>query len=500
MNRRAGGILLHISSLPSSFGIGDLGPAAYQFVDFLVKAKQRYWQILPINPTDGINGHSPYSSCSAYAGNLLLISPDLLKRDGWIGEDSFRQLPKFKASIVDYPAVAGWKEKLIRSAFRRFRKQSKSVDAFRLFCDEQKHWLNDFASFSVAKVQFEDRPWNEWPKGIRLRDPRALEVFNLKFAEQILKIKFEQFLFFKQWEELKAFCASNDIKMIGDMPIYVNYDSVDVWTNPKLFKLDKNLKPKFVSGVPPDYFSKTGQRWGNPVYDWRQLKKTGYAWWISRINHNLMLFDVLRIDHFRGFAGFWQIPAHQKVAMFGRWIKAPGTDFFRTLLKKLGEIPIIAEDLGYITPDVIRLVKRFKLPGMRVLLFAFDDYSKGNPHHPENYPKQSVAYTGTHDNNTVQGWYQKDASWHAKENVARHLNGHPAAKDVHWEFIKVVLNSASNTAIIPMQDVLGLGDEARVNRPSTLYHNWEWRMKPGALRVKIVKKLAQLTRAAKRDR
>lgn len=497
ITKRASGILLPVSSLPSSYGIGDLGPAAYQFVDFLVKAKQRYWQILPINPTDGINGHSPYSSYSAYAGNPLLISADCMRRDGWLAKKDFVRLPKFKNGVIEYPVVAAWKEKVMDAAFQNFRKTSETK-AFEFFCETQQYWLDDFAVFSVAKLQSGGLSWSDWPKGMRLREPRALKTFTHKHSTQILKIKFEQFLFFNQWEELKGYCASKNVEMIGDMPIYVNYDSVDVWTNPKMFKLDKNLKPKFVSGVPPDYFSKTGQRWGNPVYDWAQLKKHGYEWWIKRIKHNLMLFDYVRIDHFRGFAGFWQIPAHEKVAVFGRWVKAPGTSFFKTLAKRLGKVPIIAEDLGYITPDVIKLLKRFKLPGMRVLLFAFDDYSKSNPHHPDNYHKHCVVYTGTHDNNTVQGWFHKDASWHAKENVMKHF-GHPSPKVIHWEFIKAVLTSGANTAIVPLQDVLGLGDEARVNRPSTTYNNWEWRLKPNALKPRMVSKLAKMTQKAKRD-
>jgi 4-alpha-glucanotransferase len=497
LNQRASGILLHITSLPSSYGIGDLGPAAYQFVDFLVKTNQRYWQILPINPTDGINGHSPYSSYSAYAGNPLLISPDRLCQDGFMTKKELGKIPKFRNGGIEYPLVVAWKEKILALAFKKFRSVQQQEE-FSFFCESQQKWLDDYAVYSVAKLKFGARSWNDWPKGIRLRVSRDLEIFKEKFADDLLKYRFEQFLFYKQYRSLKAYCNEKNIKLIGDMPIYVNYDSVDVWTHPKLFKLDKKLKPKFVSGVPPDYFSKTGQRWGNPVYDWTRMKKTGYEWWINRIEHSLTLFDFLRIDHFRGFAGFWQIPAHEKIAVFGRWVKAPGIDFFRTLLKKLGKIPIIAEDLGYITPDVIHLLQRFKLPGMRVLLFAFDDYSKGNPHHPENYPKHCVAYTGTHDNNTVQGWFQKDASWNAKGNVMKHLN-QTSGKDIHWGFIKIVMNSAAQTAIIPLQDILGLGDDARVNRPATTYHNWEWRFKTTQLKTDIIRKLIKLTKLAKRE-
>lgn len=499
MNKRTSGILLHITSLPSPYGIGDLGPAAHHFVDSLVKAKQRLWQILPVNPTDGINGHSPYSSYSAYAGNPLLISPDRLIGDGWLKKADLRGAPKFKPARVHFSVVMVWKEKLLRRAFVRFQEQAADNQAFGLFCDQHNAWLDDFALFSVAKRQFKGRPWSDWPKIIKWREQRSLKNLTAKHAQQIRRVKFEQFLFYKQWEELKSYCAVNNVRIIGDMPIYVNYDSADVWSDPKLFKLDKNLKLKFVSGVPPDYFSSTGQRWGNPVYDWAQARKTGYDWWIKRIEHNLKMFDFVRIDHFRGFAGFWQIPAHEKTAVNGRWVKAPGQHFFRTLYKKMGKLPLIAEDLGYITPDVIRLVKRFKLPGMRVLLFAFDDYSRSNLHHPDNYTKNLVVYTGTHDNNTVAGWYQKNASWHAKENVARHLNGHVHPKDIHWDFIRIVMNSAANTAVVPMQDVLGLGDEARINRPSTTECNWEWRMKPNAFKVTVIKKLAQITKAANRD-
>lgn len=499
INKHTSGILLHITSLPSPYGIGDLGPSAFHFVDSLVKAKQHFWQILPVNPTDGINGHSPYSSFSAYAGNPLLISPDWLKRDGWLLKKDLKSAPKFKAGNVDYPLVIAFKERLMRRAFGRFQKHMAANEEFALFCEHNRDWLDDFALFCAAKHQFKGRAWSDWPKAYKCREARALKDLGVRYAQHILRIKFEQFLFFRQWTQLKGYCESNKIEIIGDMPIYVSYDSADVWRNPRLFKLERNLKLKFVSGVPPDYFSSTGQRWGNPVYDWAQARKTGYEWWIKRIKHSLKLFDYLRIDHFRGFAGYWQIPAQEKTAIKGRWVKAPGQHFFKILSKKLGRLPLIAEDLGYITPDVIRLVKRFKFPGMRVLLFAFDDYSRGNPHHPDNYTKNSIAYTGTHDNNTTQGWYQKDASWNARENVARHLNGQVHSKDIHWDFIRIVMNSPACTTIIPMQDVLGLGDEARVNRPSTTESNWQWRMKPNAFKDSILKKLAQITRTAKRE-
>jgi 4-alpha-glucanotransferase len=498
MHQRVSGILLHITSLSSPYGIGDLGPCAYHFVDFLAKAKQRYWQILPVNPTDGINSHSPYSCYSAFAGNTLLISPDLLLKERWITRNALRHQPKFVNGSINYPLMINWKMKVLKAAFDQFRRRNQEQSSFNLFCNQHDYWLEDFALFVVLKSHFDGRLWSDWPKAYKMRDPQTLKTFAQKHAGQILRVKFDQYLFFKQWYALRRYCQQNAVELIGDIPIYVNYDSVDVWTNPKLFKLDRYLKPKFVSGVPPDYFSKTGQRWGNPVYDWKRLRKSGYAWWIKRIEHNIELFDFVRIDHFRGFASFWQIPECERIAVFGQWVKAPGNHFFGTLLKTFDKLPIIAEDLGYITPDVIALIKRFKFPGMRVLLFAFDDYAKHNPHRPENYPKNCVAYTGTHDNNTVRGWYEKDASWHAKENVAHHLSGRLSSKELSWAFIKEVMKSDANTAMIPMQDILGLGDEARINRPSTVQNNWQWRMKPNCLRESLAKKLAKLTKATHR--
>jgi 4-alpha-glucanotransferase len=498
MNKRASGILLHITSLASPYGIGDLGPCAYQFVDFLSKARQSYWQILPTNPTDGINSHSPYSCYSAFAGNTLMISPDLLLKERWISKSDLQDPPKFVKGSINYPVVIHWKMKLLRMAFEQFKRRRSEAASFELFCSQQGYWLDDFALFVVLKSHFEGRLWADWPKAFKLRDPAALRSFAKKNREQIMRIKFEQYLFSKQWNALKRYCQEKSVEIIGDIPIYVNYDSADVWTYQKFFKLDRYHQPKFVSGVPPDYFSKTGQRWGNPVYDWKKLRRDGYSWWLKRIEHNIELFDYVRIDHFRGFASFWQIPAAERIAVFGQWVKAPGNHFFATLLKTFKKLPIIAEDLGYITPDVIKLIKRFKFPGMRVLLFAFDDYSKHNPHRPENYPKNSVVYTGTHDNNTVRGWFEKDASWHAKENVCHHFHGPLSVQAVSWEFVREVMKSEANTAIVPMQDVLGLGDEARINRPSTVANNWQWRMKPNAIRDSLAKKLAALTKATHR--
>jgi len=499
MNERASGVLLHITSLASPYGIGDLGPCAYEFVDFLSQSRQRLWQILPINPTDGINSHSPYSCYSAFAGNTLLISPDLLLKEHWISKRDLAILPKFASGSIKYPAVIQSKAKILKTAFDHFKRRRMEQAGFNLFCSQQKYWLDDFALFVTLKKHCEGKLWGDWPKQFKMREPAALKAFAKKFPDDILRVKFEQYLFFKQWYALKRYSQQKGIRLVGDIPIYVNYDSADVWTNPKIFKLDRYLKPKFVSGVPPDYFSKTGQRWGNPVYDWKRLRQKGYAWWIERTEHNIELFDYVRIDHFRGFASYWQIPECEKIAVFGQWVKAPGTHFFSTLLKTFDKLPIIAEDLGYITPDVIALIKKFKFPGMRVLLFAFDDNAKSNPHRSENYPKNCVAYTGTHDNNTVRGWYEKDASPQAKENVAHHFHGNITAQNVSWTFIKEVMKSGANVAIIPLQDILGLGNEARVNRPSTLGNNWQWRMKLGSLKDSASRKLAKVTKLSRRD-
>lgn len=495
---RKSGILLHLTSLPSPFGIGDMGPSAFAMVDFLKKAGQHFWQVLPVNPTDGINGHSPYSCFSALAGNPLLISPAQMIKDGFLTAKDVAQLPRFRPDQVDYDQVVIFKEKLFAAAYQRWLRSAEH-EPYRRFCDEERPWLEDYAVFITAKHVYKGQGWNQWPAGLKNRSKPALGQFIKRYADDIQKIQFIQYLFFKQWQALAAYAHANGIKLIGDIPIYVNYDSVDVWCYPDLFKLNDKGGLKFVSGCPPDYFSKTGQRWGNPVYDWNKLKKTKYLWWEKRIEHNLKLFDCLRIDHFRGFASFWQIPAHERLAIFGRWVNGPGEDFFKTLSKKFKHLPVIAEDLGEITPDVVRLMKNCRFPGMRVLLFAFGGDLKTNPHLPHNYPVDCIAYTGTHDNNTVRGWYQQEAKAHEKANLARVLGIKPKANVLHWQMIEALMKSKAGTVIIPLADVMGLGAEARMNTPATKVHNWKWRFGQRQLVPVLAGKLRHLTKKYKRD-
>jgi 4-alpha-glucanotransferase len=498
MNKRHSGILLHITSLPSKFGIGDMGPFAYAFVDFAVSCEQKYWQILPINPTDGINGNSPYSCSSAFAGNELLISPEMMVIEGFLQPSDVNMSMLSTEKKVDYAAVRAFKEKIFNTAFRRFQKNTDR-EGFDLFIKEQHYWLEDFALFTVIKSVHAGRGWNEWPAALKARRPQALKEFQRRNSSDLERVKFIQYLFFRQWHKLKGYANSKNMAIIGDIPIYVNYDSVEVWRHPSFFKINSEGKMQFISGCPPDYFSRTGQRWGNPVYNWANLKKVKYSWWVRRIAHDLQLFDHLRIDHFRGFAGFWQIPAHEKLAVFGRWVKGPGASFFKVLAKRFKSLPIIAEDLGEITSDVIELMKKFSFPGMRVLLFAFDGDIDRNPHVPANYPVHCVAYSGTHDNNTIQGWYHQEAKPHEKANIARVLRSKFTPQSLHWTMIDVLMRSCAETVIIPMPDFLGLREEGRMNTPATKVNNWQWRLKANALTARLSQKIARTTKKANRS-
>jgi len=498
MHKRYCGILLHITSLPSKYGIGDMGPFAYAFVDFLNSSGQKYWQILPVNPTDGINGNSPYSCSSAFGGNPLLISPEMLVIEGFLRPSEVKTPVNLPEGKVDYAGVRVFKEKLLNSAYRNFQKKTVRGD-FDRFVHDQHYWLYDFALFTVIKSVYGGRGWNEWPKALKCRQPQALEEFARRHSPDIQRAKFIQYLFFHQWHKIKTFANGKNVAIIGDIPIYVNYDSVEVWRHPSYFKMDSEGHMKFISGVPPDYFSRTGQRWGNPVYNWAQLKKVKYSWWVERITHDLQMFDYLRIDHFRGFAGFWQIPAHEKLAVFGRWAKGPAAHFFKVLAKHFKSLPIIAEDLGEITPDVIELMKKFGFPGMRVLLFAFNGDFGGNPHVPANYPANCVAYTGTHDNNTIQGWYHHEAKPHEKANIPHVLQTKFTPRNLHWTMIEVLMRSRAECVIVPMPDYLGLREEGRMNTPATKVNNWQWRMKANALSLKLSQKIARITKKTERS-
>ena len=491
MKRRGSGILLHISSLPSPFGIGDLGPEAYRFIDFLADAKQSFCQLLPLNPTEPVYYNSPYHSTSAFAGNPLFISPSLLVKEGLLDKVDYEPLPDFLINKVEYQNVVDFKNILFQKAYERFK--TKPDEEYERFCVQESPWLNDFALFVALHSRFEGRAWSEWPHDLRDRKLEALHSANQELFDMVNQQKFLQYIFFKQWRALKKYCCQKNIQVIGDIPIYVQHDSVDVWSHPEFFKLDENKRPAVVAGVPPDYFSKTGQRWGNPVYNWDVLRQKGYDWWITRIACNIKLFDFIRIDHFRGFKGYWEIPAEEKTAVNGRWVEAPAMDFFTQLAKKVAYLPIIAEDLGIITPDVSEVMNYFEFPGMKILLFAFGQDLPTHPYIPHNLPHNCVAYTGTHDNNTIRGWFNKEVTGEDKKRLFRYLGRDVTPDELNWEMIRLLMMSPANTIIIPAQDILGLGEEARMNKPATLTGNWEWRLLPDQLTPALAKRVRELT-------
>ncbi len=491
MQKRGSGILLHITSLPSPFGIGDLGPDAYRFVDFLSETKQHFWQILPLTTTDLLYGNSPYGSISAYAGNPLLVSPSLMVRDGLLTEEDIFPLTDFTKNKVNYEKVTNYKEKLFDLAYERFKMRTDFE--FQDFCKENSQWLEDYALFVALKGYLNKGIWSMWRPEIRDREEETLKTLKKLLHDKIEKEKFIQYLFFKQWLSLKRYCNQRDITVIGDVPIYVNYDSVDLWSNPGIFKLNDKKQPYVVAGVPPDYFSETGQLWGNPVYDWGRLKDRGYDWWIHRIEHNLRLFDLIRIDHFRGFVAYWEVRAGEKTAINGRWAKAPAEDFFGKLKERFAPLPIIAEDLGLITPDVREVMDTFGLPGMRVLLFAFGEDNPENPYLPHNVVPNCVFYTGTHDNNTIKGWFEREARDEDKKRLFSYIGREISLEGINWEMIKLVMRSDANTAIFPMQDVLGLGEDARMNRPATSKGNWLWRYSSDEITPSIKERLKEMT-------
>ncbi|MFP4517104.1 MAG: 4-alpha-glucanotransferase [Desulfovibrionales bacterium] len=475
MTRRQSGILLHITSLHSEYGIGDLGPAAYEFADFLQESHQQLWQVLPLEPTTEGTGNSPYSSYSAFAGNPVLISPEFLVRDGYLDPEDISLVPEFPRDRVDYPEVYGFKNGLLRKAFASGYERALK-DGLEEFCAEND-WIEDFALFAALKDRYEQRSWLDWPEPIRMRRPKELARAGQELADRIREEKFRQFLFARQWSALKEYCGVRGIQLIGDIPIYVSLDSCDVWTNPDIFKLDEDKRPEVVAGVPPDYFSADGQLWGNPVYDWDALKASGYAWWIKRIREKLHRFDWIRLDHFRGFAASWEVPVTAETAKEGRWQEVPGEDFFCRAGEVLGHIPLIAEDLGYITEDVHQLRDRFGFPGMRVLLFGFGGESGPHPFVPHNFVHNCVVYTGTHDNATVREWYAREADHKEKERLNTYLGRVVDEENVHLELIRMAMMSVATMAIFPLQDLLGLGEEARMNVPSMAAGNWGWRMR-----------------------
>jgi len=489
MFERSGGILLHPTSLPGPNGIGDLGPAALDWIDWLVEAGCRIWQVLPLGPTG--YGDSPYQSFSSFAGNFLLISIDRLVEEGLLSSQDLDPRPDCPPNRVDYSLVMDYKERLLTLAMDNYHKgvARHLEDDFQSFCHAQSAWLEDFALFMALKKAHQDAPWTAWGRTLVRRQPEALARATEQWAEEIEAQRFRQFLFFRHWSAVRQRAATAAITIIGDIPIFTAHDSADVWANPEVFQLDEEGEPLMVGGVPPDYFSPTGQLWGNPVYRWDVLQTEGYRWWINRFKAVLEMVDVVRLDHFRGFEACWEIPADAPTAETGRWVPGPGASFLQALQQALGDLPIIAEDLGFITPEVTALRDKFDLPGMKILQFAFD----GNPMHeflPHNYPRHCVTYTGTHDNDTTMGWYES-----APEPVRAFCRRYLASDgiDISWDMIRAVWASVAGWVLTPLQDVLGLGNEARMNLPGTTEGNWRWRVTEGQLTQALAAKLHNLS-------
>jgi 4-alpha-glucanotransferase len=487
---RSAGILLHPTSLPGPFGIGDLGPAAFAWVDALVRAKQSWWQVLPLGPTG--YGDSPYQCFSAFAGNPYLVSPELLKRDGLITAADLAGA-NFPAGRVAYGPVIDFKARLLEQAWQNFLAGAGSAlrPDFEKFTHEQAAWVDDFALFMALKEAHGGASWLLWPEELVLRKPGALAESRTKLDEAIGRNRFAQFLFFRQWKDLKAYANRSGVRLIGDLPIFVSSDSADLWAHPELFLLDKRRRPKVVAGVPPDYFSATGQLWGNPLYNWKALKRSGYAWWVARLRATLEQVDLVRFDHFRGFEAHWEVPAEMPTAQVGRWVPGPRADLFKTLEKALGRLPVIAEDLGLITEEVEALRERFRLPGMRILQFGFGGAFEAR-FLPHNFDCNTVVYTGTHDNDTIRGWYATLTD-QERAFLLRYVPG--ADREVAWSLIRVAWASVADYALAPVQDVLSLGTEARMNWPGRAADNWQWRFTADQLTGDVLDRLADLTEA-----
>jgi 4-alpha-glucanotransferase len=481
MKKRASGILMHITSLPGRFGVGDFGPEAFKFADFLQRSGQSYWQLLPITPPNGVVNWSPYDCLSAFAGNKMLISPELLYEAGLLDKADLSNVPAFSKTEVEFKKVFNYKSKLLDKAYLKFELHPDK-SRFEYFCRQNNYWLEDYSIFIALTEKYETSNWATW----------SINKIDEKVKLRAHKEKVFQYLFFKQWLSLKDYCNGFGIKIIGDIPIYVAYQSADVWAHQDLFKL-KNKKLMFKSGVPPDYFSKTGQLWGNPIYDWQYIKKTNYEWWMHRIEQNLKLFDVVRIDHFRGLVKYWEVPGKNKTAEKGMWMPGPGEDLFKVLFKKHPNADLIVEDLGHITDDVRELIKKLNLTNMKVLLFAFGDNRGKSPFLPHNHIENCIAYTGTHDNNTIRGWFMNEASAEKKKNLFEYLGKKVSTNELNWELIRLVMGSVARTVILPVQDILNFGAESRMNNPAEKKGNWKWRIKEDLL-TKVSKKLLNMTR------
>lgn len=485
--KRASGILLHPTSLPGPYGIGDLGENAHKWIEFLSSSDCGLWQVLPLGPTG--YGDSPYQCFSSFAGNPYLISPEELFQEGLLTEDELNDHPDWSPAQVDYGSLINWKVAILDTAYERFIavRPSHLRQELAKFQADNADWLNDFSLFMAIKESQGGAPWSQWPAPLRDRDPEMLSRARQEYSHAVERQLFHQFFFFRQWNQIREHAKKLNIQIIGDIPIFVAHDSADVWSHPELFYLDDQGLPSVVAGVPPDYYSETGQLWGNPLYRWDIHKASGFTWWLSRIQAVLKMVDIVRLDHFRGFAGYWEVPGDAKTAVKGRWMPGPGKEFFQRIKETLGDLPFIAEDLGEITPDVVELRETFSLPGMKVMLFAFLT-DPSDPFMPHHYTEQCVVYTGTHDNDTVRGWYER-VSEEEKDFYRRYL-----ARDgsnVAWDFIRASWSSVAAFALAPLQDFLDLGNEARMNYPGNPRGNWTWRMPSEAMNVSLANRIKE---------
>jgi 4-alpha-glucanotransferase len=493
---RTSGVLFPILCLPSGFGIGDLGPYSYRLADYLYSAGQRVWQILPLNPTSSTYQHSPYHSASSFACNPLLISPERLAAEGFLDWGEL-PAPESPEGRINYAAVACMKQRLLDKACARFKQRLPS-DGYTQFCAESSAWLDDYALFTALSERYRDTVWNRWPAEIQQRRPEVLTRLRSELGDVLEDIKIAQYLFYQQWNRLRTCFREKGIRIFGDLPIYVPLHSADVWAHPHLFRLDETGRPLALSGVPPDYFSTHGQLWGHPVYRWETHRETRYEWWVRRFARILSLYDYVRIDHFRGLVAYWEVPADEPTAASGRWVQAPAEDFFKELRQHFACLPVIAEDLGVITADVSETMQRQGFPGMRVLMFGFANEPAGNVNAIHNIPEDCVVFTGTHDNNTVRGWFEIEASSFEKRRLELVLGREPALDELHWDMIRLAMMSQARMCIIPVQDLLGLGSEARINCPGKYEGNWLWRMSPGQFAALPQKRLRDLTEAVGR--
>ena len=488
LSQRSAGILLHPTSLPSLGGIGDLGPEAYAFVDFLARSGLGLWQVLPLSPP-GL-GNSPYSAISAFAGNPLLISLERLAERGWLEKEKLKNHPPPQARI-DFDEVKARKMPLLQRAAQNFLDRGNGELAhFAAFKRDHAWWLEDFVLFDVMRQVHAGDTWSSWPKELARREAEGLHKFGVEHQRELEVERAIQFAFFEQWRSLRQYCRQRGVRIVGDVAIFVNYDCADVWRNPDLFFLDDQLQPTVVAGVPPDAFSETGQRWGNPLYRWDVCKARGYDWWVQRMKCSLETCDIVRLDHFRGFESYWEIPADEPTAVHGKWVQGPGDDLFQVLRANLGDLPFIAEDLGLITEEVHALRERLEIPGMKVLQFGFGDPG-AHIYLPQNFGPNCVVYTGTHDNDTTVGWWESSASREERRYAATYF-GEPS-DGMHWALIRAAFASVASLAIVPLQDVLGLGSEARMNTPSLSDGNWGWRFAADALTAGLAEKLAALS-------